>query len=236
MKKILLGALLLLSTLGFSQTYSGTVYLKHEYTGSIMKYSQGSGQTGLITVQDYNITNCNTNGYLYWRPIGSSATMNGSNNVSKLDLQDLLFQLGVFDTCNPYDWSSISTDPLNPTIIPISPNSDLLYSLNLGSTPVSPHTYTPSSAGVTLYFTVVNTLNINQNTLTELSLYPNPTNGDLYLSTNTDKNIKIYDMIGNKLIDKNINNLLDISNLSNGIYLCEITEDGNKLIKRIIKK
>ncbi len=68
------------------------------------------------------------------------------------------------------------------------------------------------------------------------NIYPNPTSGNLYLSTNTDKNIKIYDMIGNKVIDKDVTNFLDTSNLSNGIYLCEITEGENKQVKKIIKK
>jgi hypothetical protein len=79
-------------------------------------------------------------------------------------------------------------------------------------------------------------LSTNQNTLTELNLYPNPTNGRLYLSTNTDKNIKIYDMIGNKVIDKDVTNFLDTSNLSTGVYLCEITEGEDKLTKKIVKR
>ena len=132
--------------------------------------------------------------------------------------------------------SEISTDINNQTIINIGNYSNYMNDLNLSLYSWKPRTNSPNILGemFTIHFNI-NSLSTDQNTLTELNLYPNPTTGNLYLSTNTDKNIKIYDMIGNKVIDKDITNFLDISNLSNGIYLCEIKEGDKKITKKIVK-
>jgi hypothetical protein len=71
---------------------------------------------------------------------------------------------------------------------------------------------------------------------TELTMYPNPVADLVLFNTDTTKNVRVFDMTGKELINKDINSELDVSNLVSGVYLCMIT-DGDKVInKRIIKK
>jgi hypothetical protein len=236
MKKLLLGALLLLSTLSFGQTYSGSVYIV--WGSSVYPYYEEGANPQLLYYNNYK----NTSNSLI--PIEMSGSTIGQNIIysnGSVDVGDYTF--------NKQQWteliylitnkslSEISTDINNQTIINIGNYSDYLNNLNLSLYSWKPRTNYPYILGemFTIHFNI-NSLSSNQNTLTELNLYPNPTTGDLYLSTNTDKNIKIYDMIGNLVFDKDITNFLDTSNLSTGVYLCEITEGENKLTKKIVKR
>lgn len=120
------------------------------------------------------------------------------------------------------------------TITNIISSSNLSLRFRLvPNSPMTNDTYNILLDDISLSYTNLST---SENTLTKLNLYPNPTTGSLYLSTNTDKNIKIYDMIGNLVVDKDVTNFLDTSNLSTGVYLCEIKEGDNKLAKKIVKR
>ena len=72
-----------------------------------------------------------------------------------------------------------------------------------------------------------------------IDIYPNPTLGQLYVtSTLTNLNYKLYDTNG-KLIKEGImrGGLLDISDLNPNLYLLELYQTGSKerIIDRIIK-
>jgi alpha-tubulin suppressor-like RCC1 family protein len=75
---------------------------------------------------------------------------------------------------------------------------------------------------------------------------PNPTNGNLFLNFKNnnlrDLNIKIYNSIGQQFNFKSLvlegDNVLnlDISNLSNGLYILNITANGSNISHKIIKQ
>ena len=80
---------------------------------------------------------------------------------------------------------------------------------------------------------------VNENNIT---VYPNPTNDRLFITTaNTTKlaSISIYNLLG-KQVQANLNleqNSIDMSHLSAGVYLLELTTTtGNTITKKIIKK
>jgi extracellular elastinolytic metalloproteinase len=79
-----------------------------------------------------------------------------------------------------------------------------------------------------------NNLNFNNN----FKVYPNPSNGKITIQTNNPKyNITIKDIIGQtiyKEIDLLDNETLDITFLTNGIYLININYGNNNTTKRII--
>ena len=67
-------------------------------------------------------------------------------------------------------------------------------------------------------------LSLNNNEFSKINMYPNPAND--VISFNEDlKSIKIYDMSGKVIFENNQNyyrgSLLNISNISNGIYIVE---------------
>ncbi|MFT5076048.1 MAG: endonuclease I [Saprospiraceae bacterium] len=74
-------------------------------------------------------------------------------------------------------------------------------------------------------------------------VYPNPFSEVIWIqnTTNIDSemNAVIYDISGRKVFEKNMNETntqLNINTLSEGIYLLEISNSTNKIIKRIIKQ
>jgi hypothetical protein len=76
--------------------------------------------------------------------------------------------------------------------------------------------------------TPAGTMSTNQNQISGLQIYPNPTKNVLNISTdsNLTKSVQVYDMIGKEVINTQIENQLNVSNLTSGIYLARITEDG----------
>ena len=83
-------------------------------------------------------------------------------------------------------------------------------------------------------------LSTNSNTsLSSIKLYPNPTNGTLYISTENEVDVKIIDMIGKVVFtQKNVTNNtnLDLSLLTQGVYFVNLTNGSNSETKRVIIK
>ncbi len=69
----------------------------------------------------------------------------------------------------------------------------------------------------------------------KIHIYPNPVNHTLTVSKRVDF-LHIYDINGIKLISNNNTNNIDLSLLSNGIYMLEIVDRSQSLTKKIIKK
>ena len=73
----------------------------------------------------------------------------------------------------------------------------------------------------------------------DLSMYPNPTTGLLNITTAAAKaTVEIYNMMGQNVATKEItngNNTIDISNLSNGVYSIQITQNNTVTVGKVIK-
>lgn len=80
-----------------------------------------------------------------------------------------------------------------------------------------------------------------------VNIYPNPTNNQITIDFNlldaTEVSLEILDAIGRVVASHNIGNLpngfqsitLNVANLSNGLYLCNIKAGETKIFKRVIK-
>jgi len=83
-------------------------------------------------------------------------------------------------------------------------------------------------------------LGVEENSLQNIILAPNPTKGLVTLHNNTIpiKTITIYDIVG-KIVghtSKGLNNQINLSNLKTGIYLIHIKTSQGVIIKKIIKE
>jgi PKD repeat protein len=90
---------------------------------------------------------------------------------------------------------------------------------------------------------IENNLKINEHSLFNVSVYPNPTEG--LFSVKSDeliKDIKVYSIIGQTIFSSNnlnayVVNNLDLSNFTSGQYFIEITDqNGNRAIEKVILK
>lgn len=99
--------------------------------------------------------------------------------------------------------------------------------------------------GLTLYSRKI-TLIVNKvtyvgeiGTLDNLNIYPNPANDVLFIETPSSGNLKIYDINGKMVLNKNLENLkneIDISELVAGTYLLRFDSDGSTKTLPLIKK
>ncbi|MEI8204926.1 MAG: T9SS type A sorting domain-containing protein [Bacteroidota bacterium] len=83
---------------------------------------------------------------------------------------------------------------------------------------------------------------------TEISIYPNPSNGVFRLNINTesqnpDNYYTIYNLLGNVVLKKKLNSVLDnykenidLSSVTDGIYFIEMSVNGVKTTRKLIKK
>ena len=87
-------------------------------------------------------------------------------------------------------------------------------------------------------FSVVDntTMSTNQNQISGLQVYPNPTKNLLNVTTdsNSSKNIEIFDTLGKKVLSINTNNQVNVSSLTPGLYVAKITEDGKTSTKKLV--
>jgi len=87
---------------------------------------------------------------------------------------------------------------------------------------------------------ISNALSTSDNTIEGFTYYPNPMHEVLHLRANsTIESVVIYTILGQKVIDQNIEattSQLNVSNLSTGAYLMKVVSEGQTGIYRLIKK
>ncbi len=81
-------------------------------------------------------------------------------------------------------------------------------------------------------------LSVNQNTISGLSIFPNPvTNGILNINTdaNATRIVAIYNVLGKQVLKTTTSNSsINVSNLNSGIYMVKITEDGKTATRKLV--
>jgi len=86
-----------------------------------------------------------------------------------------------------------------------------------------------------LYFYTNNTASIGDNILNSLKIYPNPTSDYLFTDGDNNYNLKIYNHLGQLLLQANDTKMIDVSALSKGAYLVNISNGTNSITKKFIK-
>ena len=97
---------------------------------------------------------------------------------------------------------------------------------------------TVSSVNGTLSITGTNQSNINNPSIYNLSVYPNPAKYDLYISSDQAiEKVEIFNQSGICILqDENFVEKLDVSNLPDGFYFARIFINGSPITKKIIIK
>ena len=81
-------------------------------------------------------------------------------------------------------------------------------------------------------------LAVNQNTLISFSIYPIPTSGILTVKLKTAiAQIEIYNKLGQLLVSRSNENMIDISTLSQGLYFCKVKDENGAFgITKVVKE
>jgi hypothetical protein len=95
-------------------------------------------------------------------------------------------------------------------------------------------------AGVDSFCMKLNTFGTNDNEIAGFEYYPNPADNLLNLSARTNiDSVIIYNILGQKVIDQNVNSMstaLDVSTLSSGTYIMRVTAEGQVASYKVIKR
>ncbi len=85
--------------------------------------------------------------------------------------------------------------------------------------------------------TFVSTLSAADFEPNKFSVYPNPTNGILNIASDVSiKTIEIYNYLGQLVLSDEETSMIDISNLSQGLYFLTLKDSSGKtFVKKIIK-
>jgi len=74
----------------------------------------------------------------------------------------------------------------------------------------------------------------------DITLFPNPAVNDLTISSReVIEDVRVYNISGQVVLEKSVNttdDLLDVSRLTSGIYLMQITSNGTSVTKKFIKR
>jgi hypothetical protein len=78
----------------------------------------------------------------------------------------------------------------------------------------------------------------NQNAIAGLSIFPNPVkNGVFYINTdaNAERTVTVFDVLGKQVLNTTTSeSAINVSNLTAGVYMVQISEEGNTATKKLV--
>ena len=184
----------------------------------------------------------------------TSLDLTSNSNIYHLELQDNLFS-SIDVSALPSLGTLYVSDNSNLQIINMANgNNASIYQFNATNCPnlscvQLDNGFTPpaTSPGVqwimdpdkdpnTIYGYTTCSLGVENTSLEQLSIYPNPASDYLHIDANFQiEKITIYNTLGKLVLAQSANPSIEISHLPNGIYFVEIFAEGTRTIKRFIK-
>ncbi|MDY8138020.1 T9SS type A sorting domain-containing protein [Aquimarina sp. 2201CG5-10] len=157
-------------------------------------------------------------------PVDKDVTFNNATDDAYV-VEDFTTGVGFSDNCDP-----------NNRAVSISQNPVVGTELAQGNHTIT-LTITDDNGNDAEYMftvTVSPILAIEDNTIEGLSIYPNPTNGKVFITLDVNE-VKVYDITGQQVLQTN-DKEFDMSQLESGVYFAHIfTNQGNDAL-RIIKQ
>ena len=204
-------------------------------TGAITyTYSSGSDVVSPIATTDYSVTGTDVNGCVTAVNAISSVTVNANPTV--IATSDFtLICTGEVVTLNAsgatsYTWNTGATT----TSVTDSPTITTTYTVN-----ASDVNGCNGTSNVTVNVNdCVGLQNLSLTTL-NVSLYPNPTTGNVTLELNTLTNVLITNALGQVVLTETLpagKQMIDIKNQTNGLYFVKLNQNGKQQIIKLIKQ
>lgn len=81
-------------------------------------------------------------------------------------------------------------------------------------------------------------LSTEKNNIEGLKVYPNPASDVVNISSSLTgiKEVSIFNMLGKKVLETSTNETINISNLTSGVYIMNISQDGKTASKKLVVK
>jgi len=105
---------------------------------------------------------------------------------------------------------------------------------------ITTYTFEDIQANGTIHVIFVEDVGIKNLYLQTLSLFPNPTTGQLTISNGqlTIINVEIFDVFGRKVLEPPLTVLrsYDLTVLHPGVYFVKITTEAGQVVKKVVKE
>ena len=87
-------------------------------------------------------------------------------------------------------------------------------------------------------FLHITNASVDENPLSNVKLYPNPTSGQLSIAAENMTSVSVYDLVGQCVMQLSAENgqlTLDMSQLQNGIYFVKVNTANGSAVQRVVK-
>ncbi len=226
-------------------SYSGEMLISYVENSSVENnifYTNNANKVLFLSSEANPTLSLNYN--LYYTPSGSNDIVIEINSIE-------YNEFSTYQSATAQDANSNFSNPLfvNASI----PNPDLHLSVSSPAIDAGAPSYTASAnetdmdGEIRVYNGIVDcgadefgsVLDINNSqTINDVIIYPNPTNGIIYVDGLSSFNFKIYSLSGQLIESKNNQKLIDLTALSKGIYLIRIFDTQDKIFtySKIVKE
>lgn len=200
-----------------------------KYLHYIIRF-QNSGTASAINIVVKNILDAK----LDWSTL-ELETSSHSNRVAIKNGNEIEF---IFENIHLPDETTDEPNSHGFIAYKIKPKSDVVLGNIFPNTAGIFFDYNEAIVTNTATTEIVSTLAVNENSLLNFSIYPIPTTGNLEIESKTAiVKIEIYNKFGQRVLKNTNKNNIDISNLSEGLYICKIEDvNGSFGIRKVIKK
>jgi hypothetical protein len=202
----------------------------------------GAPYTGKATQATSNTLSCDANSNVYFAGLlwGKMDWGNGivSNPTAITTSRQFVFT--KFAPSGTATWTLIGGSNTNAVHSISTDNNGIAYFSGTCNNGGSFGNFNTTGAGHTFVFGKINTITANENTentAKTLILYPNPTNGRVYLQDidiSTVKSIKISDIYGRIVANPSIQSEIDLAYLPKGVYFVQILVENSKMVAKMI--
>jgi hypothetical protein len=216
---------------------SGAVCAGNSFTmspsgASTYTFSNGSAVATPTANASYSVTGTSSTGCVASNTAVSSVSVNANPTVTAVSNTTLICS-GSTATLTAagaisYTWNTTATT----TAVAISPSVTTSYTVTGSGANGCKNTIT-----ITQSVSACTGINANQLSNTIISVYPNPSNGEFTISTDSDMNLSIINNLGQVVKEISINSSnnynASVSNLANGIYFV-VGKNNDQLISQKI--
>lgn len=93
-----------------------------------------------------------------------------------------------------------------------------------------------ADATYTAQFEEIPQQGIDDVTLSNIKLYPNPTSGILNIELECLDKVEVIDAVGRVVMTQTVGNTVNLSSLNNGVYAVRLYANGSMVVKKVVKK
>jgi hypothetical protein len=217
---------------------SGAVCAGNSFTmspsgASTYTFSNGSAIATPTANASYSVTGTSSTGCVASNTAVSSVSVNANPTVTAISNASLICngQTATLTAAGAisYTWNTTATT----TAVAISPSVTTSYTVTGSGANGCKNTIT-----ITQSVSACTGINANQLSNTIISVYPNPSNGEFTISTDSDMNLSIINNLGQVVKEISINSSnnynASVSNLANGIYFVVGKNNDQLISKKII--